>query len=293
MKTGTDGKFLAWKQGDGLWYSFDEASQTWTVLPGQESEENKAGDTFTIPDLSLEMLWVEPGTFNMGISDSEAEIYWIGNAVSYETQHQVTLTQGFYLGKYEVTQAQYEVVMTGNTSGLSATPSYFLNNPNRPVEQVSYDDIQVFLTRLNDQEASNIPAGWAYVLPTEAEWEYACRAGTTTAHSWGDTISSTNANYDGSGIGQTRDVGQYAANPWGFFDMHGNVWEWTADWFSPYSSNAQTDPTGPASGTYKSLRGGAFDNVERVQRSAFRSDDTPPGYRHVTTGFRIGFKKVQ
>ena len=101
-------------------------------------------------------------------------------------EHNVTLTKGFYLGKYEVTQAQYEAVMTGNTDGLSATPSNWPNNADRPVEQVSWDDIQKFLTRLNAQEAGNIPAGWAYVLPTEAQWEYACRAGTTTAYSWGD-----------------------------------------------------------------------------------------------------------
>ena len=100
------------------------------------------------------------------------------------------------MGKYEVTQAQYEAVMTGNTDGLSATPSNWPNNADRPVEKVSWDDIQKFLTRLNAQEAGNIPAGWAYVLPTEAQWEYACRAGTTTAYSWGDDINPSNANYN-------------------------------------------------------------------------------------------------
>ena len=156
---------------------------------------------------------------------------------------------GFYLGKYEVTQAQYEAVMTGNSDGLSATPSNWPNNADRPVEKVSWDDIQKFLTRLNAQEAGNIPAGWAYVLPTEAQWEYACRAGTTTAYSWGDSITTSNANYSDSGYSQTRDVGLYDANPWGFFDMHGNVWEWTADWYTAYSSGAQTDPEGPATGS--------------------------------------------
>ena len=166
-------------------------------------------------------------------------------------EHNVTLTQGFYLGKYEVTQAQYEAVMTGNTDGLSATPSNWPNNADRPVEKVSWEDIQKFLTRLNAQEAGNIPAGWAYVLPTEAQWEYACRAGTTTAYSWGDSITTSNANYSDSGYSQTRDVGLYSANPWGFFDMHGNVWEWTADWYAAYSSGAQTDPEGPATGSYR------------------------------------------
>ena len=162
--------------------------------------------------VAMEMIWVEPGSFTMGQGMRVAT-----------PEHNVTLTKGFYLGKYEVTQAQYEAVMTGNTDGLSATPSNWPNNADRPVEQVSWDDIQKFLTRLNAQEAGNIPAGWAYVLPTEAQWEYACRAGTTTAYSWGDSITTSNANYSDSGYSQTRDVGLYSANPWGFFDMHGNV----------------------------------------------------------------------
>ena len=177
---------------------------------------------------------------------------------------------GFYLGKYEVTQAQYEAVMTGNSDGLSATPSQYGGNADRPVEQVSWDDIQKFLTRLNAQEAGNIPAGWAYVLPTEAQWEYACRAGTTTAYSWGVDINSSDANYN-SNIGQTADVGQYSANPWGFFDMHGNVWEWTADWYTAYSSGAQTDPEGPATGSGRVIRGGSWSNTGTYLRSAYRN----------------------
>ena len=102
-----------------------------------------------------------------------------------ETQHQVTLTNGFYLGKFEVTQTQYETVMTGNSEGLNAKPSHWPNNNDRPVEKVSWNDVQVFLSRLNDMEqtAGRLPAGWKYVLPSEAQWEYACRAGTTTAYS--------------------------------------------------------------------------------------------------------------
>ena len=159
------------------------------------------------------MIWVEPGTFKIGQND-------ISNA---SPEHEVTLSNGFYLGKYEVTQAQYEAVMTGNSDGLSATPSQWPNNPNRPVEKVSYDDIQTFLARLNEQQAESLPVGWGYVLPTEAQWEYACRAGTTSAYSWGDSINTTDANYN-STISQTINVGSYSANPWGFFDMHGNVW---------------------------------------------------------------------
>ena len=133
------------------------------------------------------MLWVQPGTFILGSP--------VRKVMRDEAEHNVTLTQGFYLGKYEVTQAQYEAVMTGNSNGLSATPSQFTGN-NRPVEKVSWNDIQVFLSRLNALEAANLPAGWTYVLPTEAQWEYACRAGTTTAYSWGNDINSSRANYD-------------------------------------------------------------------------------------------------
>jgi len=235
--------------------------------------------------VALEMLWVEPGTFTMGSPTSEP-----GRSTN-ETEHDVTLSKGFYLGKYEVTQAQYEAVMTGNTDGLSATPSTRYNgNPDRPVETVSWDDIQIFLSRLNAQQSVNIPAGWSYVLPTEAEWEYACRAGTTTAYSWGATIAMSNANYSTSGLSQTSDAGNYAANPLGFFDMHGNVWEWTADRYGNYFLGAQTDPTGPASGSNRVIRGGSWSGDGANLRSAGRSGNTP-SRRYGTLGFRVGFKQ--
>ena len=157
--------------------------------------------------VDLDMIWVEPGTFTMGSPTSEAE-------EAYENETQVTLTQGFYLGKYEVTQAQYEAVMTDNNASLSPTPSSYTGS-DRPVERVSWDDIQIFLERLNEQEANNLPPGWAYVLPTEAQWEYACRAGTTNVYFWGDDINASLANYD-SNVGQTANVGSYGSNPRGF-----------------------------------------------------------------------------
>ena len=157
------------------------------------------------------------------------------------------------------------------------------------MEKVSWADAQIFLTRLNAQQSANIPAGWAYVLPTEAEWEYACRAGTTTAYSWGATIATSNANYSSSGLSQTSDAGNYAANPWGFFDMHGNVWEWTADWYGTYSSGAQTDPTGAASGSSRVIRGGSW-NIEA--RACVRPTRTsPPEHPLQHLGFRVGFKQ--
>ena len=163
----------------------------------------------TVASIGMEMIFCPPGTFTMGSPTSEA------GRGGDETQHQVTLSHGFYLGKYEVTQAQYQTIMNGNPSGLNADPSQFKGS-NRPVEKVPWNDIQVFLSRLNDMEqtAGRLPAGWKYVLPTEAQWEYACRAGTTTAYSWGNDINSSRANYnwdggsnDGNDFKQTRDVG--------------------------------------------------------------------------------------
>jgi formylglycine-generating enzyme required for sulfatase activity len=247
-------------------------------------------ENFTVPDLNLDMIWCPPGTFTMGSPTTEA-----GRQADLEDEHNVSLTRGFYLGKYEVTQAQYEAVMTGVTGDGNATPSRFHGYPNRPVENVSWNDAQVFLTGLNEQQEGDLPAGWSYVLPTEAQWEYACRAGTTSAYSWGNDINSSRANYNWDGDqdnGQTQDVGMYAPNSWGFFDMHGNVWEWTADLYAVYSSEAQTDPTGPASGSGRVLRGGGWDSTDRNLRSAkterFRGH---PGYRGRALGFRIGFQK--
>jgi len=264
------------------------ANRTVTVVGNRSVDLNAT--------VAMDMLWVPAGTFTMGSPTTEA-----GRASDREDEHNVSLTQGFYLGKYEVTQAQYEAVMTGNTDSLSATPSQWPNNPNRPVEKVSWADAQIFLTRLNAQQSANIPAGWAYVLPTESQWEYACRAGTTTAYSWGASIASSNANYnwdgganDGNDFKQTRDVGQYGANPWGFFDMHGNVWEWTADWYqAAYPiGNPVIDPTGPASGSYRVIRGGSWRYGGAYLRSAKRSIYSP-GLRNGIIGFRVGFQKSQ
>ena len=239
--------------------------------------------------VNLEMIWVEPGTFTMGQSD-------IPDA---SPENNVTLTKGFYLGKYEVTQAQYEAVMAGNTETdsngnvISATPSQFSGNPNRPVEKLSWEDIQVFLSRLNEQQAESLPVGWAYVLPTEAQWEYACRAGSTTAYSWGDTINASDANWNhGNDANQTENVGQYAANPWGFFDMHGNVWEWSADAWGTYPSGAQTDLfNAGTAGSSRVIRGGSWVNPGTYLPSAVRLYNAPSG-RFSDFGFRVGFQQV-
>jgi formylglycine-generating enzyme required for sulfatase activity len=266
------------------------ANRTVTVVGNRSVDLNAT--------VAMDMLWVPAGTFTMGSPTTEA-----GRQANREDEHNVSLTQGFYLGKYEVTQAQYEAVMTGNINSLSPTPSQWSGNPNRPVEMISWDDVQVFLSRLNAQQSANLPAGWSYVLPTESQWEYACRAGMTTMYSWGNDINATRANYnwdggahDGNDFKQTRDVGQYAANPWGFFDMHGNVWEWTADWFQAAypSGNPVVDPTRSASGLFRVARGGSWGNDWSSLRSAQRfekSPITPPIFRTGNLGFRVGFQQ--
>ena len=213
---------------------------------------------FTIQSLKMEMIWVKPGTFIMGSSDSE------GLRVDNETQHKVALTKGYYLGKYEVTQAQWERVMGNNPSGYKGAF--------RPVEQVSWDDVVEFCKKLTEMEkkVGRVPEGMAYQLPTEAQWEYACRAGTTTAYSWGNFISSKNASYSRGLVDGTTPVGKYSANPWGFHDMHGNVYEWCADWHGTYPSGSLTNPEGPASGLQRVIRGGSWLAGETNLRSAER-----------------------
>jgi formylglycine-generating enzyme required for sulfatase activity len=271
------------------------------TTPATTIDVNGTPTTHTVLSANnLEMIFCPPGTFTMGSPTTEAD------RGLDETQHQVTLTNGFYLGKYEVTQAQYETVMTGNSEGLNAKPSRWPNNNDRPVEKVSWNDIQVFLSRLNDMEeaAGRLPAGWKYVLPTEAQWEYACRAGTTTAYSWGNDINSTLANYNwdggahsGSDFKQTCDVGMYDPNSWGFFDMHGNVWEWVHDWKADYPGRAETNPEGPASGSNRVLRGSSWFSGGTYLRSAERNGQTPdrhnpPLHGHDYLGFRLAFQAV-
>jgi len=300
-----NGEWLYYKHYPWVW---DNMSQDWLYLSGssdgkiysyrastQEWEEFSVPASILTVDLnssvSLKMIWVDPGTFRMGSPTTEA------GRETHESEHIVTLTQGFYLGKYEVTQAQYEAVIGSNPSDFNAT-----SNGNRPVETVTWTEAVAFCTQLTTQEqaAGRLSAGWAYVLPTESQWEYACRAGTTTAYSWGASIASSNANYnwdggatDGNDFKQTRDVGQYSANPWGFFDMHGNVWEWTADWYQAAypSGNPVVDPTGPASGgSYRVRRGGAWSYGGAHLRSAERGNGNP-GARNADLGFRVGFQQ--
>jgi formylglycine-generating enzyme required for sulfatase activity len=200
-----------------------------------------------------------------------------GGSDGDETQHEVTLTNGFYLGKYEVTQAQYETVMTGNSEGLNAKPSQWPNNNERPVEKVSWNDVQVFLSRLNEMEADRgsvtngleicSPHGSPVGVCLPGRHDHELTPGATSATSTQANFKGTHP-YGGGASGpnlqQTTDVGKYAANPWGFFDMHGNVWEWVSDWKANYPGGAQTNPEGPASGSNRVRRGGSWHDDGRT-----------------------------
>lgn len=238
-----------------------------------------------LTESQLEMIWVESGSFLMGSPVTEK------GRKQDEKQVPVTVSKGFYLGKYEVTQQQYEAVMKGNNHKLNSSPSSFKkNNHALPVECVSFNDIQVFLSRLNAREFEQLPVGWAFTLPTEAQWEYACRAGTTTAYSWGNTISTKNANYSKSGYSQTCPIGQYPANPWGFHDMHGNVFEWCNDrTMQPYKKNLVTDPFEIDIQGSPVLRGGSW--VDGGVGSGQRMSRNPQ-LKGDYIGFRVALKQV-
>ena len=196
----------------------------------------------------MDMLWVNPGTFEMGSPPEEED------RRDRETQHTVTLTEGYWLGKHPVTQAQWQKVTRDN-------PSHF-KGANRPVEKVSWTEVTSFCDKLTEMEkkAGRVPKGMAYQLPTEAQWEYACRAGTKTAFSFGDSLTFGQANIRG-GPGETVDVGKYPANEWGFQDMHGNAWEWCQDWYGDYPRGAVRDPVGLATGASRVARGGSWSST--------------------------------
>ncbi len=205
--------------------------------------------------LGMSFVRIPAGTFEMGLS----------------ARHTVTISQAFYLGVHTVTQGQWEAVMGDNPSSFKGK--------NRPVEQVSWRDVQEFIRRLKAQE----DGGDGYRLPTEAEWEYACRAGTT-----GDYAGDLDAMawYSDNSGGETHPVGRKAPNAFGLYDMHGNVWEWVADWYGDYPSGAVTDPKGPESGSDRVVRGGGWYGPARYARSADR-DDGAPGLRVSNLGFRL------
>ena len=216
-------------------------------------------------EVKLEMVLIPAGKFLMGSPASEK------GRKDNENQHEVTQTKPYYMGKYEVTQDQWESVMGNNPSqnrGLKL-----------PVTNVSWEDCQEFIKKLNAKTSGG------YSLPTESEWEYACRAGTTTAYSFEDGLTKFNASIDDNDS-SAKAVGIYKPNAFGLYDMHGNVREWCEDWKADYPVGAVTDPKGPATGEYRVLRGGSFFTFVSTARSSDRASYAPTG-RTVDTGFRL------
>jgi len=238
----------------------------WTVSANPEK-------TFILPgDAEIEMVWIEPGTFTMGTTEAQEETLrskrmWESSFENEQPAHQVTITRGFYMGKVEVTQEQWENVMgTTPWSGKQ----YVQEAPDNVAAYISWNDMQEFIHRLNAVEGSEV-----YRLPTEGEWEYACRAGPTTLWSFGDDKSQLRDYawfYDNAwsaGDQYGHEVGTKLPNLWGLYDMHGNVWEWVQDWYDAnyYSMSPSVDPTGPSTGLNRVLRGGIFIDFARLTRS--------------------------
>jgi len=208
--------------------------------------------------ITLDLVLIPAGKFVMGML--------------YETQHDVTLAKPFYMGKYEVTQEQWEGVMGNN-------PSIETKGAKLPVTDVSWEDCQEFIKKLNAKTKGG------YRLPTEAEWEYACRAGTTTHYSFGDVLTKSDANCNESG-GRIKEVGSYKPNAFGLYDMHGNVWEWCEDSYGDYPAGSAIDPKGPATGGNRVARGGSFNYGVSHARSSNRGLNSPTA-RSDDGGFRL------
>jgi formylglycine-generating enzyme required for sulfatase activity len=206
----------------------------------------------------MKLLLIPAGRFQMG---------------SPESRHPVTISRPFYIGTTEVTQAQWTAVMGYNHSQLRAA------GPNAPVETVSWFEVQEFLRRLNRLGEGH------FRLPTEAEWEYACRAGTDSPYAFGQHLTTRQANFDGRG---TMPVASFPPNAWGLYDMHGNVWEWCGDEVCPYPSGAVTDPVQQCGSRFKPIRGGSWYFGADSARSALRYTHEPQ-----LSGFSIGFRVVR
>ena len=274
--------------------------------------------TYAQTKISDGFVFIKGGTFMMGGSASDAEL--VGYNYDNEIPHKVTVSS-FYMSKYQVTQKEYREMMEDHNS--------FFKGDNFPVENVNWYDAIEYCNKRSIKEGltpaytidkdrkdpnnidDNKCKDWndcddlkwfvtwnrkanGYRLPTEAEWEYACRAGTTTPFNTGDDITADQANFKGYSRKyekmyrkKTTPVGSFAPNPWGLYDMHGNVDEWCWDWYGDYKTAAQKDPTGAVSGAYRVVRGGSWDNSDHTLRSAFRYYYTPLKNRNSRLGFRL------
>jgi formylglycine-generating enzyme required for sulfatase activity len=234
--------------------------------------------------LKMKLVRIPAGKFFMGSPADEPN-----RQPNEGPRHEVEITKTFYLGAYEVTQGQYRAVMKTNPSAYSTVGSHKahmvgLDTDDFPVDSVSWDNAVKFCEALSNLPAEK-NARRVYRLPTEAEWEYACRAGTTTAFHVGATLSLKQAHIGGPR--RPERVGKFAPNAWGLYDMHGNVWEWTADWYDEnfYAKSPKKDPVCTTPGRFRLARGGAWLNDAQAARCAYRGWTGPSGYHHI--GFRV------
>jgi len=226
--------------------------------------------------VALQLVLIPAGSFTMVSPPDE----W-GRAADEGPQRRVTITRPFYLGRFEVTQAQWKAVMGSNPSPFRLQP----NADSLPADMIAWHHAQAFVNGLNKLGLGR------FRLPTEAEWEYACRAGTTTPYYWGSEGSQSAIARHGWGYsraeGKSHPVGRLAPNAWGLYDMSGNVWEWCSDWFLPYNPADTTDPQGPAAGERKIYRGGSWYNEPEALRSANRHGHPPQGNGGINAGLRV------
>ena len=285
-------------------------AQTREVMVATAQGEEQREITYYKNTIGMEFVLVSAGEFLMGSRDTAAEV--VGKCGAHEAktewfsherpQHRVRITKPFYMGVTEVTNAQYDqFVKESAYDGTREADDDYMGHhrdwnkyasteQNYPVVCVSWNNAQAFCRWLSQKTGKTVR------LPTEAQWEYACRAGTTTPFSTGETISTDQANYDGTycyGNGnkgeyreKTLPVGSLPANPWGLYDMHGNVWEWCQDWYGEYDSSSVADPEGPRNGTSRVWRGGSQENEPQLCRSAYRITISP-AYTYYTIGFRV------
>jgi len=233
------------------------------VAAAQAAEESTARDPFLCPVTGIEMVWIPPGQFQMGGAMEDDE----------RPTHTVRLSRGFWMGRYPVTQIQWTALMGANPSSFQGKK--------RPVENITWHEANAYIDKINAKTAG-------YRLPTEAEWEYASRAGRRGRWCFGnDETKLPEFAWTAQNSGrQTHEVGKKKPNAWGLFDMHGNVWEWCSDWFGPYSGGLARDPVGPAYGDFKVVRGGSWYFPAAQSRCAYRDGERPEG-RLNSLGFRL------
>ena len=255
------------KDDYGLWCEF-QLPNYWSDTEAKSNDRNGSDPEGFV---TQRLRWIKPGTFVMG-SDARTKELWIED----ETEHEVTLTQGFWMADAPCTQGLWM------GAGARENRSRLIGFSN-PVERVSWEDCQGWLKGLGGVHPLMQPA-----LPTEAQWEYACRAGSTGRYSFGDEERELEryAWYDKNSGGETHAVGEKLPNAWGLYDIHGNVWEWCQDWYSKITKASVKDPTGPAKGTSRVIRGGSWNSPARFLRSACRLR-TGPGSRDSDLGFRL------